>query len=103
MMTKAKTKITYRLDLPNADVGIFMFDEKRTWKRDVVRGYDIAELIAEDIWRSKSETVEKLHILSPATYAGLFDIRAELEPTFYAKRVDIGPIDKKPPESHDKK
>jgi hypothetical protein len=82
-------KIYWHRDLPEATNQIFLLDNKKTWKGKMIRGYDIAEMISHEVWETTSETLPRLHITSPANYRGTYEIQAEFEPIFSAKRVDI--------------
>lgn len=66
----------------------YQLHEKKSWKGNLIRGYDVAEMIAEDIWTVTENVVTEIEILSPAAYAGRYTIKAKMEPTFSAKRVD---------------
>lgn len=85
------TKIIWRLDLPDANVSTFNLEETKSWKGKLIRGHDIAEMIAEDVWKSEAMPVQKLHILEPRPYAGVYEIAHVLEPIFFAKKVDCSP------------
>jgi hypothetical protein len=65
----------------------FRFDEKKSWKRDAVRGHDIAEMIAESIWKQHQVVLTKISITAPEEYRGEYLIWNE--PIFLAKRTDM--------------
>lgn len=85
----AKVKITWHFHFPN-DVATkpthqtFVLDDNKSWKGKLIRGYDVAEMIAQDIWETESIAVRKLHIISPATFAGVYDVKPEFAPSFTA-------------------
>lgn len=72
---------------------VFVLDSRKSWKGKLIRGHDVAEMIADDIW-SKSAMMgfnkypTTIHITAPAAFAGVYEIQAKFEPTFSAKRVD---------------
>jgi hypothetical protein len=81
--------IQWRFDLPDASIQTFRFNPNAGWKRKLIRGHDIAELICAEVFELDNLTLGKLHILAPAEYAGTYEIKNTFEPTFSAKRVDI--------------
>lgn len=74
---------------PSLDQNVYDFDEKASWKRSRIRGADIAELISEDFWQKRNIAVNRLRILSPASYAGTYEISQRFEPFFSAKLVPV--------------
>lgn len=66
----------------------FPIDVEKTWKGTKIRGHDIAEFIANDVWADEDGLViKKLRIETPEEYAGTYEVVADFEPTFTAKKV----------------
>ena len=65
------------------------FKVKKHWKGGAIRGYDIAEMIAEEMWSVNGEVLDQVNISAPKDYAGTYKVVADFVPTFSAKKVDI--------------
>ena len=74
---------------PSDVIHTFQFDPAKSWKGQLVRGYDIAEVIAYELWETEAMTVGKIHITAPEKFVGTYEIQTKFEPSFSAKRVDI--------------
>lgn len=84
-------KVIYKIG--DEEQQTFVLDSRKTWKGKLIRGYDVAEMIADDIWTQSAvmgfnKYPTTIHITSPAAFAGVYEIEAKFEPTFSAKRVD---------------
>lgn len=83
------TPIVWRLVLPDAINHVFRLEDRKSWKGAMIRGYDIAEMIMQEIWDSKARPSNRIEIVEPEIYRGIYEIKTEFEPIFSAKRVDI--------------
>jgi hypothetical protein len=80
------TKIKWRFDLPDAAISTFNLAESKSWKGKMIRGHDIAEMIADEVWETEAIALRRLHIIGPSPYTGTYDVTPVFEPTFSAKR-----------------
>jgi hypothetical protein len=81
------TKIQWRHDHPDCVLRIFNLDESKSWKGALIRGHDIAEMIAQEIWDTEAMTISKLHIVAPKPFMGAYEVTPVFEPSFSAKRM----------------
>lgn len=66
---------------------IFKMDETKSWKKNLVKGHDIAEVIAQDLWDNEAMTVGKVFIIDPEPYRGEYTIATRFTPEFEANKV----------------
>lgn len=87
-------KIKWHLDLPaglRPEIRTFELEDSRSWKGKLIRGHDIAEMIAHEFWEAEGVALQKLHIDGPMPYTGFYEVEPNFEPTFSAKRVESTP------------
>jgi hypothetical protein len=84
------TMIRWHLDTPEAQPRTFALEEAKSWKGNLIRGHDIAEMIAQEFWETESIALRKLHITAPVPYSGIYDVTPVFEPIFSAKRTPDG-------------
>jgi hypothetical protein len=82
--------IRWHLDTPEPTPRVFALDETKSWKGKLVRGHDIAEMIAQEFWETEAIALRKLHIIGPVPYAGIYEVTPVFEPIFSAKRTPDG-------------
>lgn len=74
---------------PEAAGRIYHLDEAKSWKASLIRGHDIAELIAQELWETEVLSVGALRITAPEKYAGHYEVTTKFEPNFTAKQLDL--------------
>lgn len=73
----------------------FKMDETKSWKKELVKGHDIAEVIAQDLWETEAMTVGNMFITDPESYRGEYTILTKFVPEFAANKV-LAPGEKPP-------
>lgn len=92
--------ITVRYRMECSDIShTYLCDAKKHWKAAALRGYDIAEMIAQEIWDSEALTIKTLFITEPAEYRGEYGIATKFIPEFTVAQLDL-PIIAKPKKKH---
>lgn len=81
-------KIIYEITAKSIFARTFLYDESESWKATKIRGHDIAEMIAQELYDTEALTVPSIRIASPVQFAGDYEIKTAFEPTFTAKRIE---------------
>lgn len=81
------TMIRWRMDTADTPPRTFALDETKSWKGALIRGHDIAEMIAYEVYAAEALTLRKVYILQPPPFVGEYDITPVFQPEFTAKLV----------------